>query len=241
MSTPPPPSMPPSIPPQPLPYATPGMGSPVHLASPAVTPASPQHLAQIAMARQQFRKIGRAASTAALSGWSIAIFGFLTLITGFMTFSGVMLGVGMCLIAYFELLGAKLIRRLDPDVTKRLAINQLIFGVLLTIYACSSMWTALHGPSEIDDALRNEPDATQMFRIDQPDGTHDHDCPVLLSDSRCGSRLWRNGVVLHQPAEIHRRLSARSAAMDHRSAKGGDERVRSLMYPGLRSTSGPGV
>jgi hypothetical protein len=183
------------MPPSPLPYATLQIGSPVHLASPTVTAPSPQHLAQIAMARQQFRKIGRAASTAALSGWSIGIFGFITLITGFMSFSGLMLGVGMCLIAYFELMGAKLIRRLDPDVTKRLAINQLIFGVLLTIYACSSLWTTLHEPSDLDKELSTQGvDVSQMLGSV---GQMEHTITVALYASvilaaflGCGGMAW---------------------------------------------------
>jgi hypothetical protein len=169
------------------------MGSPVHLASPTVTAPSPQHLAQIAMARQQFKKIGRAASTAAMSGWSIAIFGFLTLITGFMSFSGLMLGVGMCLIAYFELKGAKLIRRLDPDVTKRLAINQLVFGVLLTIYACSSMWTALHVPSDLDRELSAQgADVSQILGpgMEQTIWVAVYASVILAAILGCGGMAW---------------------------------------------------
>jgi hypothetical protein len=183
----------PQSPPPPPPFPQPSP-SPVHLASPAVTPASPQHLAQIAAARQQFSKIRKASSAAAFSGWSIAIFGFLTLATGFWTFTGAMLGIGMCLIAYFELLGAKLMRRLDPDVTKRLAINQLIFGVLLIIYACSSMWTSLHEPSEIDKALSNEPEATQMFgSIGQMEHTAYialYGSVILAAILGCGGMAW---------------------------------------------------
>lgn len=92
-------------------------------------------------------------------------------------------------------MGAKLIRRLEPDVTKRLAINQLIFGALLMIYACSSMWTALHEPSDIDKELSSQGvDATQMLGSV---GQLEHTITVALYASvivaailGCGGMAW---------------------------------------------------
>jgi hypothetical protein len=135
----------------------------IHLASPAATPASPQHLAQIAWAREQARPILRAANVAAMSGWTIAIFGGLTLITSLFSITGLLLGAGMCVMAYFELQGAKMIRRLDVQAPKKLATNQLILGGALILYAVISMWSALNGPSEIDRAIGNDPQIAQMM------------------------------------------------------------------------------
>lgn len=170
------------------------LSSPLHLASPAVTPPSPQHLAQIASARQQFRKIARAAGTAAFSGWSIAIFGAITLLTGFMSFSGAILGAGMCVIGYYEMQGAKQIRRLNPDIPKRMAINQLILGALLIFYACCALWTSLHQPSDIDNALSGTPEAAQMLgsigNLEHTIIISVYACIILAAILGCGGMAW---------------------------------------------------
>ncbi|HEX3355749.1 MAG TPA: hypothetical protein VHS31_02115 [Tepidisphaeraceae bacterium] len=135
----------------------------VNLASPAVTPASPQHLEQIAAARKRGKKIKRCASTALFSAWTIAIFGALTLITSIGSFYGMMLGAGMCVLSHYEFRGAKEVRRLDPTAPRRLARNQMIMCVLLLAYSVGSMHAALSGPSEIDQALGSDPQVRQML------------------------------------------------------------------------------
>jgi hypothetical protein len=137
--------------------------TPVHLASPAVSPASPQHLEQIAAARAMGKKIRRAASVATTSGWTMGVFGGLTLITSLFDITGLLLGAGMCVLAHYELRGAKMLRRLDLETPKKLARNQVIFGVLLILYAGIAMWTSLSGPSEIDKAVGNDPQVAQMM------------------------------------------------------------------------------
>ena len=86
---------------------------PLNLASPAVTPASPQHLEQIAAARKRGKTIMRCASIANGSAWTIALFGALTAVTSIGSIVGMGLGIGMCFLAHFEFKGAKEIRRLD--------------------------------------------------------------------------------------------------------------------------------
>ena len=135
---------------------------PLNLASPAVTPASPAHLEQIAAARKRGRSIQRCASVASLSGWTIAIFGALTVVTSIGSLIGMALGVGMCLLSHFEFRGAKEIRRLDPTAPKRLARNQLILGALILIYSVGSLWVALTQPSELEKSLGNEAQLNSM-------------------------------------------------------------------------------
>lgn len=133
----------------------------LNLASPAVTPASPQHLEQIDAARKRGKAINNCAGVAKLSGWTIAIFGAITVITSIGSIIGMALGVGMCVLAQYELRGAKDIRRLNADAPKKLARNQLILGGLVLLYSLGSLWTALHTPSELAEALGSE--GAQMF------------------------------------------------------------------------------
>src|SRR5690349_4373317 len=104
-----------------------------HLASPAVTAPSPQHLEQIAAARVKWKKIRRCASTATFSAWTMAIFGALTVLFSIRDPVGLALGVGMCVMSHFEFRGASGVRRLSVTAPMHLARNQLIFGSLLAI------------------------------------------------------------------------------------------------------------
>ena len=136
---------------------------PLNLASPAVTPASPQHLEQIAAARKRGKKIKRCASTANFSAWTIAIFGAITLITSIPSLFGMMLGAGMCVLSHFEFKGARDMRRLDPGAPKRLARNQMVMCALLLVYAVGSLWSKVTGPSEFDKEMGNDPAVRQML------------------------------------------------------------------------------
>jgi hypothetical protein len=134
-----------------------------HLASPAVTAASPQHLEQIGQARIRGKTIRRCASIANGSAWTIAIFGALSFLTGIGSIPAMVLGVGMCVLAHFEFQGAKGIRKLHPEAAWHLARNQLILGAALLLYAGVSLIMALSGPSELQKAVGNDPQLTQML------------------------------------------------------------------------------
>ena len=55
----------------------------------------------------------RAVNVARFDGWTIGLFGALTLLFGLTTLSGVLLGGGMIAVAAFELRGANRLARLD--------------------------------------------------------------------------------------------------------------------------------
>ena len=133
-----------------------------HLASPAVTAASPQHLEQIAEARKRGKTIRRCASVASTSAWTIAIFGAFSVIFSIGDYLGMAIGVAMCVLSHFEFKGAKEIRRLDINAPKRLARNQMIMGALMLVYSAIALWTSLNKPSDIDSALGGDPQLTQM-------------------------------------------------------------------------------
>jgi hypothetical protein len=134
-----------------------------HLASPAVTAPSPQHIEQIAAARKRGKAIKRCASTASFSAWTMAIFGACTLLGSIGSWFGMALGAGMCVLSHFEFKGAREMRRLDINAPNRLARNQVILMAALLIYSVAALWSALSGPSELDRALGNEAELKGMF------------------------------------------------------------------------------
>ena len=124
---------------------------------------SPEHFAQLAEARRRAKKIRRAASVATFDGWATGIFGGLTFFVGLIAFSwiGIVLGAAMLIVAWVEFRGAKQLKQLDPDAANALAINQLVLGGALLLYAIFSLWNVFHGPNSISEQIANSPELTQ--------------------------------------------------------------------------------
>jgi hypothetical protein len=106
-------------------------------------------LEQIAAAKTRGIKVNRAVRAASFSAWTLGIFGALTLLGGLLSVDGIIIGVGLCVVAYFEFQGAARLKRLDPLAPRRLAINQLALAALLFIYGTYGLWGSLHAPSEL--------------------------------------------------------------------------------------------
>ncbi|MHC4766382.1 MAG: hypothetical protein ACYTF2_14895 [Planctomycetota bacterium] len=79
-----------------------------------------EQLVAITQARRQGRKISRAATVAAVSGWTLAVFAFLTLLFGLFSLTSLLLGVGLGIVAYIELRGSRELRRFDETAPRRL-------------------------------------------------------------------------------------------------------------------------
>jgi hypothetical protein len=130
-------------------------------------PSSPQlteeHLRQLAAARVLSRKINRAVSVARFDGWTVGIFGALTLLLGITDLSSILLGSAFCVISFFELKAADKLRRLDPSSIKTLVTNQAVLGLSLIIY---SLWSLFSSSSSGDLAAAKAQDAqvTQLLQ-----------------------------------------------------------------------------
>ena len=134
----------------------------VALPSPAQIGPLPQHLEQIAEARLRGKKIRRAVTIATLSGWSLAIFAGITLLTGLFDPPTLMLGAGLGLAACIEVRGARDLRRLQVRAPKRLASNQVFLGASVAAYAGYNLWRAMFGPSPLS-AGANDPQVSEML------------------------------------------------------------------------------
>jgi hypothetical protein len=119
---------------------------------------SPEQLQELSEARRRGVAVRRAVATARLNAWSIAIFAGLTLLGALVSWWGLILGLGMGVVAFNEFKGASRLRRLDADATRMLALNQLFLGVLLLTYAVYSLFTVGRGDSEIAGYIRQSPE-----------------------------------------------------------------------------------
>jgi hypothetical protein len=132
----------------------------ISIESPAIIGPHPIHLEQITEARQRGKPILRAMTIASISGWSLAIFSSFTLLSGLFDRSALLLGAGLALAAFFELRGARELRRLNPRAPARLAKNQLFLAAIIVSYAGYQPLTAFwgRGPLASDD-----PQVSQML------------------------------------------------------------------------------
>jgi hypothetical protein len=121
------------------------------------SPPTREHLEQIAAARILGKKIRRAASVAAFSGWTIAIFAVLTLIFSLTDPPALLLAIGMGITAYFELRGAGELKSLDRTAPRRLAINQLVLGAFLFLYGAFKLWQSIRHPESLMAEVASDP------------------------------------------------------------------------------------
>ena len=164
-------SNPPPIPFTPTPQPQPGnapvpVGYPPFAATatpPGATPGlSPEQLKQIADARLRSKKIRKGVSVAMFDGWTVGLFGGLTLLFGMFSPVGALLGAGMLAVAYVELRGAKRMRLLDPQSPRVLAWNQVVLGTLLLAYAAYSLWTISTGRTDMQAEIAKYPELTDV-------------------------------------------------------------------------------
>lgn len=152
------------------PTPTPPPLPPTPATTPAPTPVDGFRLTEdqvraVGDAQKRAQKIRRAISVAKFDAWTVAIFGGLTLSFALLSFSwfGILLGGGMCAIAWVEFRGAKGLRQFDPDATRLLGMNQLVLGGLLIAYALYSLWGVYHDQSPLLNELKSTPEMSNLM------------------------------------------------------------------------------
>ena len=124
---------------------------------------SQENLLQLANARVAMRKVRRAASVASFDGWTIGAFGGFTFLLGLTDPTSIVLGLAMVAIAFVELRGAGKLKQLDTTACQALAINQLVLGSLLLVYAGWRMYAVLRGGGEYDALAGSDPQMKEML------------------------------------------------------------------------------
>lgn len=120
----------------------------VDAAPAAPAPLTPEQIRALADGRRHAAKVRRAALVAAVSGWSMAVFAGFTLIgVAFGSMTSLVVGIALAAIAWNELRGGAMLKRLDARGARRLGFNQLTLGVLIVAYAAWSLHRALATPA----------------------------------------------------------------------------------------------
>ncbi len=117
---------------------------------PAPTPLSQDQIAEIELGRRHARSVRRAATVASISGWSLAVFALATLASGvFGNWPDLAVGIALVGVAFNELKGADQLRTFDPRVPRRLALGQVLLGIVVAAYAAWN-WYAQSRRSPLD-------------------------------------------------------------------------------------------
>ncbi len=116
-------------------------------------PLTPEHLRELELARKRFRKVRRAAGVASFNGWTVGVFAAFSLLAGLFSLTSLLIGAALAVVAWNELAGAKMLRRLDQRAPRRLAFGQLGLCGALCAYALWSLYSLHAGPSPYEAAL----------------------------------------------------------------------------------------
>lgn len=125
---------------------------------------SADHLRQLEVARATSRKINRAVSVAQFDGGCVAVFAALTVLFSLTSIPGLLVGVGMGVIAWVELRAAGRLRRLEPGAPRVLGLNQVAFAGLLIAYALWRIYNELNGTGEYAEVIAAEPALGPMLQ-----------------------------------------------------------------------------
>jgi hypothetical protein len=114
---------------------------------PAPATFSPDHLQALVEASRRTTKIRRCVTVATFGGWTTGAFGGITLLGAIVSFSFASLFIGVALLAaaWGEFHGAAMVRRYEPAGARRLAMNQVMLGAALFVYAVWSLISGLRG------------------------------------------------------------------------------------------------
>ena len=98
-------------------------------------------------ANERLRKrILGAGKVAAFNGWTLVVFGALSLLTGAFSATGLVVGVVLLGFGWNELRGRRLLRRLDRNGPHVLGWNQIGLAVAAFVYCAWSSWRAWAHP-----------------------------------------------------------------------------------------------
>jgi hypothetical protein len=162
-------------------------------AQPIAPVLSDEHLRQLAAARRAGGKLKRAIAVASFDGWTVGVFGALTLLTGLTDPSGLLMGAGMGAVAFVELRGAGRLKRLESGVTRTLGFNQLALAGIMIAYALWRLHAEMSGVSPYQ-AYKSDP---QLARMLQPIENMTHLITLALYGAMiCVALFAQGGLAL---------------------------------------------
>lgn len=112
----------------------------------APSPLTPEQEQQLRDAKERTGSFVGAARVAAFNGWTIGFFAAVSILFGLFSPIGLIVGVGLAVVARNELVGRRRIRELDAGGLELLWRNQIGLMALIILYCIWSMYRAVSAP-----------------------------------------------------------------------------------------------
>jgi hypothetical protein len=120
-------------------------------------PIGPEEQAALQAAGEQIRHVMKATKVAAFNGWSVGFFAGVSLLFGLFSFTSLVIGIGLGIVAWNEFRGRKQLRALQPSGLELLWRNQVGFMALIIVYCLWSIYSVTARPdpgmTELTDLL----------------------------------------------------------------------------------------
>jgi hypothetical protein len=119
---------------------------------------SPEHYGALAAAKPRLKKVRAAVRVATFNAWTIGVLAALSVPFAFFSIEGMLMALGLSVIAYIEFRGRRGLLQYDPSAATLLGWNQVGLLTLITAYCIWALWTALSGPGPLARELQAQPE-----------------------------------------------------------------------------------
>lgn len=121
-------------------------------------PLSPEHRHELSLAAERARPIRKAARVATFNAWATGIIAAMSVPFALMSVSGLLVAVGLSVVAYNEYRGRKRLLKFDPTAATLLGWNQVGLLAMITVYCVWMMYAGLTGTDSLAAQLKGFPD-----------------------------------------------------------------------------------
>jgi hypothetical protein len=157
---------------------------------------SADNLRELQAAKQSLRKIRRAVSAARFEGYTVAICGSITFLSGIGSVSDMLGGTVLTVIGIIEIIWAGRLGRLDTTAVRTLTINQLCLAVLILLYAVWNLHAEIaHPASDLPDLSPS--DAQVLGQMDSSAMGLTHEIMLLLYASLIAAAAAEAGMAAY--------------------------------------------
>jgi hypothetical protein len=157
---------------------------------------SVDNLRELQAAKQSLRKIRRAVSAARFEGYTVAICGGITFLSGIGSVGDMLGGTVLTIIGIVEIIWAGRLGRLDTTAVRTLTINQLCLAALILLYALWNLHAEIaHPASDLPDLSPS--DAQVLGQMDSSAMGLTHEIMLLLYGSMIAAAAAEAGMAAY--------------------------------------------
>jgi hypothetical protein len=159
-------------------------------------PLSEENLRELQAAKQALGKIRRAALAARFEGYTVAICGGLTFLSGIGNVADMLGGAVLTAIGVIEIIGGGRLGRLDTKAVRIITVNQLCLAALILLYALWNLHAEVaHPASDLPDL--SPADAQVLGQVDSSAMGLTHEIMLLLYGSLIAAAAAEAGMAAY--------------------------------------------